>query len=380
MFSAEEPKLDSFYECMLDSKVSIILPVELSVVMPIFNQQDIIRHNLNQLSTCIRSRWELILIDDSSTDKSLGVALDWAGEAHSQYDALCRVRVLKTKHQVFETLCDAIGINESTGPYVLEVQSDMEIFELGFDEKLLCAIKSHQDLLMISGRGCHPLEEVTQSFTMELKKAKQGFFFSRLVVKEILGLANALIGRVLLFVAGVLLSKTTSAVDGNSQVPKQPPSQENITLCPSLEIFSVEGRAGRLGMHIEEGFGSEDLKRNQIWVSETVMRGPLLIHKEKYLKAGGFDSRGFFLGNDDHDLAHRAFVSNGYRTAFVPVGFSSPLNQGSTRRKRSFPTLIQLSRSQRRTAKHIFDSGLAKLTQTGAMAPRHVMEIRTFDY
>jgi hypothetical protein len=288
--------------------------------------------------------------------------------------------VLKTKHQVFETLCDAIGIDEATGPYVLEVQSDMEILELGFDEKLLCAIKSHQDLLMISGRGCHTLEEVTQSFRIELKRAKQGFFFSRLVVKEILGFANALIGRVLLFVAGVLLSKKTSTFHRNSPVPEQPPSQEKITLFPTLEIFSAEGRAGRLGMLIEHGFGSEDLKRNQIWVSETVMRGPLLIDKDKYLAVGGFDSKGFFLGNDDHDLAHRAYVSNGFRTAFIPVGFSSPLNQGSTRRKRSFPTLLQLSRSQRRTAKHIFDSGLGRLAQTRAAAPRHVREIRTFDY
>lgn len=380
MLSALEPKLDSFYECMFDSKDSFTLPVELSVVMPVFNQQDLIRHNLNQLSTCIKSRWELILIDDSSTDKSLGVALDWAAEAHSQYDALCRARVLKTKHQVFETLCDAIGINEATGPYVLEVQSDMEILELGFDKKLLCAIKSHQDLLMISGRGCHTLEEVTKSFTIELKRAKQGFFFSRLVVKEILGFANALIGRVLLFVAGVLLSKRNSTVQRNSPVPEKPPSQEKIKLFPPLEIFSLEGRAGRLGMLIEQGFGSEDLKRNQIWVSETVMRGPLIIDKEKYLVAGGFDSRGFFLGNDDHDLAHRAYVSNGFRTGFVPVGFSSPLNQGSTRRKRSFLTLLQLSRSQRRTAKHIFDSGLGKLAQTQDAAPQHVREIRIFDY
>jgi glycosyltransferase involved in cell wall biosynthesis len=372
-------KLDSLYVCTLDSKLDNGHQVDLSVIMPIFNQQEVLRHNLNRLASSLRSKWELILIDDSSTDGSLQVAQDWASEAHPQYDSLCRVRVLKTKHQVFETLCDAIGISETTGPYVLEVQSDMEILEPGFDEKLLRAIKSHPDLLMISGRGCHPLDEVAQSFQLELKKAKNGFFLSRLVAKEVLGFGNAVIRRVLLFIAG-LLSKTTSPVDGNSQAHKLSSSEEDEALFPSLENFSLGGRAGRLGMLLEKGFRSEDLGRNQMWVSETVMRGPLLIHKEKYIKAGGFDSRGFFLGNDDHDLAHRAFISNGYRTAFVPVGFSSPLNLGSTRKKRSLPTLILFSRAQKRTAKHIFDSGLYQLTQVGASAPRPVREIRTFDY
>jgi glycosyltransferase involved in cell wall biosynthesis len=347
--------------------------------MPIFNQQEVLQHNLNKLAASIRSKWELILIDDSSTDGSLQVAQDWTKEAPPQYQSLFRVRVIKTKHQVFETLCDAIGISEATCPYVLEVQSDMEILEPGFDEKLLCAIKSHQDLLMISGRGCHTLEEVTQSFTLELKKAKNGFFLSRLVAKEVLGFANALRGRVLLFIAE-LLSKTSSSVHGNSQAPELSASEMGEALFPSLESFSLEGRAGRLGMLIEQDFKREDLIRNQMWLSETVMRGPLLIDKEKYVKAGGFDSRGFFLGNDDHDLAHRAYVSNGYRTAFVPIGFSSPLNLGSTRKRRSLHTLILFSRSQKRTAKHMFNSGLYQLTQVEASANRPPREIRTFDY
>ena len=379
MPSVAEPKLDSLYVCTLDSKLDTGPQVDLSVIMPIFNQQGAIQHNLNKLAACMRSKWELILIDDSSTDSSLEASLDWAREARSEYDSLCRVRVLKTKHQVFETLCDAIGISEATGPYVLEVQSDMELLEPGFDEKLLCAIKSHQDLLMISGRGCHTLDEVAQSFTLDVKKAKNGFFLSRLVTKEVLGFANAVRGRVLLFIAG-LLSKTSSPVHGNSQASKMSFSEEDEGLFPSLESFRLEGRAGRLGMLIEQDFRREDLRRKQMWLSETVMRGPLLIDKEKYMKAGGFDSRGFFLGNDDHDLAYRAYVSNGYRTAFVPIGFSSPLNLGSTRKRRSLATLILFSRSQKRTAKHIFDSGLYQLTQVGDSAPRPVREIRTFDY
>jgi glycosyltransferase involved in cell wall biosynthesis len=376
---AAEPKLDSLYACALDSKLDTGFQVDLSVVMPIFNQEDVLQNNLSKLAICIRSNWELILIDDSSTDRSLEVAIEWARESHPQYDSLCRVRVLKTKHQVFETLCDAIGISEATGPYVLEVQSDMEILEPGFDEKLLCAIKSHQDLLMISGRGCHTLEEVAHEFTLELKKAKNGFFLSRLVAKEVLGFANALIMRVLSSIA-LLLSKTNADAGSKSQASKKCSSDEDKKLLPSLEIFSAQGRAGRLGLLLEQGFGSEDLGRNQMWVSETVMRGPLLIHKEKYIEAGGFDFKGFFLGNDDHDLAYRAFISNGYRTAFVPVGFSSPLNQGSTRKKRALPTLLLFSRSQKRTAKHILNSGLYQLTQVEASTPRPVREIRTFDY
>jgi len=370
MFVIPGLNLDSLYICKLDSKVGPTSKVDLSVIVPIFNQENILDRNLSQLATCMSSNWELILIDDSSTDGSLQVGLNWAMEASLHYASLERVRVLQTHNQVFETLCDAIGISESTAPYVLEVQSDMGILESGFDEKLLSAINSSPDLLMISGRGCQTFQEVADSFKAGIKNSR----FSPLpilLLKETLGHAAASLKRLFLF-------QKASLSNNNSLGLPLIRSEVREVLYPSLSSFSVSGRAGRLGQLIEHEYQSDDLNQNLMWVSDTVMRGPLLIHKSRFRDSGGFDTNSFFLGNDDHDLAYRAFVAHGYRTAFVPVGFSSPLSQGSTRKRKSITTLVHFRRSQKRTTKHSPNSGLFRLAKEGVPNPLPVRQIRIF--
>ena len=75
--------------------------------------------------------------------------------------------------------------------------------------------------------------------------------------------------------------------------------------------------------------------RDTLYLHETVMRGPYALDRRRFLDVGGFDTGRFFLGNDDHDLAVRAWRDFGYRVGYTPVVFSSPLELGTTRRTRT---------------------------------------------
>ena len=364
-------RLESLFSSELDIVFSKGINPDVSVVMPIFNQQDHLSHNLSQLSSCMRMKWELILIDDSSTDNSLKAVLKWAQDSRQRPSTLLRVRVLRTKHQQFETLCDAIGFSVATAPHLLEVQSDMEITEPGFDYKLVLAMNSQPDVFMISGRGCHPFSEAAEAVLLTIEKLQNKSILLELIFVEFIRFRNSLTS-----VFNAARGAWTRKSHHIAQNLKPPEARNQIF--PGPGSFGKHGRAGRLGSLIRHDIDSSDLSRGQIWVGETVMRGPLLVHRERLESLGGLDTRAFFLGNDDHDLAYRAFFSKGYRTAFVPVGFKSPIHHGSTRKKRSLSTLVLLARSMRRTSRHLASSGLYSLIQLGEKAPLPKNEIRSF--
>jgi len=116
--------------------------------------------------------------------------------------------------------------------------------------------------------------------------------------------------------------------------------------------FLKLGKAGRLGNLIDHQFRLDTTRPPKVYLGETIMRGPLLIDKEKYLELGGFNTEAFFLGFDDHDFCLRANLNN-YRVGYTPVGFSAPLKEGSTRKKRTalsefliFLNIIRISSSR----------------------------------
>lgn len=364
--------LDSRYVVRVDTVFEREVIPDVSVVVPIFNQQGHIIHNLNQLATCMRLSWELILIDDSSTDNSLKVAIEWAADCYRRSALLVRVRVLSTTKQQFETICDAIGFSLATAIHILEVQSDMELLEPGFDKKLVFAMNSHSDLFMISGRGCHPFREATEALILAIEMAKSKAILLRLMLGELLKRGISFIG---LFTPTPTSSKGGHPANTQELIPWPDRSQ----IFPTIASFRENGRAGRLGGLISQVIEISDIPQGKMWVGETVMRGPLLVHRERYMNVGGLDTLAFFLGNDDHDLAYRAFVTQGYRTAFVPVAFKSPIDQGSTRKRKSLSTMIYLSRQMRRTSKHLLNSGLYSLIKIGEK-PRHspMPEVRSY--
>ena len=137
----------------------------------------------------------------------------------------------------------------------------------------------------------------------------------------------------------------------------------NLLLAMPMEIYpdliAVSGRCchtltlphqgvGKLGARAEQPHNLPFDMYNQIYLSHTVNRGPLAIRRSMLHELGYLDEPNFVLGDDEHDLFHRAWIQKQWRTAFYPIEVYSPLTWGSTRKAR--PAHVQAYLNSRRQA------------------------------
>ena len=343
-----------------------------SVVVPFFNQEEIILRNLSSLAEAMASEWELILIDDASKDDSFRIALDWAKCALQYSPNLVRVRLLQNSKELFETECDSIGFQAATGKYLLEIQIDMKLYEHAFDLKLINALSAHNDIFMISGRGTTSLMECAIDFMATTNRYQGALAFPKLIIRIVLELT--LIRRV----AASLFRASKKMVQpiGSRSINLKEHSQTKI--CPSQAEFEITGNAGRLGAQIDFRLSESFQKLRKIWLGQTVMRGPLMIDRNLYSSIGGLDNDHFFLGNDDTDLAYRGYREKKLRCGFVPVGFDSPLDQGSTRRRSSTKTQIIKELKSFMIYRNRSSSALYKLGTSELWSSLPTPEVRSF--
>jgi len=321
---------------------------EVTVVMPIFNQSGIIIRNLTSLVDSLELKARLILIDDASFDASFDLI-------SQSLDLLCDIKPLaielhRFKRSRFETHCDDFGISLARTKYVIEVQSDMQVKDKGFDSRLVACMVAHPDLIAVSGRGVQPLSEPIDYFiTTAGSDRSRG---QSVLIHILMTLSIRLTPRVVLQFAKSLKKRLF-------RVPEIVPSDPNPR---PTEDFATTGRAG-IRIPSEE-LSVETYKESRlVFVGETVMRGPLLIDREKYEEVGGFDTGAFFQGFDDHDLVLRGRIQ-GYGCGYSPINFLSPESDGTTRKPRSWKSelailfeLIRISRLRRNSVLSLYSRG-----------------------
>ncbi len=301
----------------------------LSAVIPVFNQELKIESVIQSLLVNLSVPTELIVIDDASADQSLAVLREVMARLVPLSKHLTQARLFCFKNSVFETQCDCFGIENAVGEYVLELQADMYINEPGFDRKMIDAIRKYPDIFMLSGRGTEKIMPVHQLYLKGLgaEGCHRSSLFAHLVTRIL---------RRFSFIQ-VLLQRRYSK---NKQITHHLNSEVVASIVyPDLATFEVSGCAGRLGELIEEDV---KVKNEYLWLSESVMRGPLLIDRRKYFEVGGFDNHRFYQGYDDHDLAIRGWEIGGYRSAFIPLGFESPVEAGTGRRRKSLKQELEI--------------------------------------
>ncbi len=119
-----------------------LLNPKVSVVIPVYNVEKYLRQCLDSVIHQTLSDIEIILIDDGSTDRSGHIC-----DEYSKRDT--RVRVI---HKTNEGLSSArnVGIDESTAPFLMFIDSD-DWVEPDFCEKpYKAAIKNNADLVLFS--------------------------------------------------------------------------------------------------------------------------------------------------------------------------------------------------------------------------------------
>jgi glycosyltransferase involved in cell wall biosynthesis len=304
-----------------------------SIVIPVFNQESKIIQNIKSILKCSLLPHEIIILNDSSTDGTLNKLITELPKIIELSNFCNKITVWNFDLPVYETQCDVSGIELSVADYILEIQADMKIIEYGFDTKLLKAMQSYPDIIMLSGRGTEKIEDFYDQYFKSLgSEGSAGKNFSSHIFKRLIQHCKQLISPSIINFLKVLCNGINLENVHNNKVQ----------IFPDQDTFSLLGRAGKLGLNINSDIFSE---KKKIWLSETVMRGPLFIDKKKYLEVGGFDVEKFFLGFDDHDLAVRSWVLKSYRCGYVPIKFYSPLEDGSTRKSKSLMQEIQMIRN-----------------------------------
>lgn len=338
---------------------------EITIVIPVFNQARIIVRNLEALcrSLCLAAR--VIIIDDGSTDGTASVISSYLRElSQNSSSASLVIDLYRFEQSQFETRCDAFGLSIADTDFVIEVQADMQVSDLNFDKRLVRAMTANPDLFAISGKGVEPVLEVLSYYR---KTAGSDRSRGRTILGHI--------GRTLAGGLVKLLRQLRSPFGWKKIVP-EPHLEIEATYYPNEVDFKKSGRAG-FHMSDEEAKSEQITPSNQIWIGETVMRGPLIIDRKKYQEVGGFDTSSFFQCFDDHDLVLRAAIM-GYPSGFSPVRYYSPLEDATSRKPRSFKSemlilknLMRISRSRKKTA--LAQLGLGKL-----FVPRVVPHVRHF--
>ena len=228
-----------------------------SIVTPVYNQENIIIQNFKSiLDNTTEKYYELIYILDSCSDNTETNLINFINKMNvEEYPLLIKILILKSSIPLFETSADNLGFICSDGDYILEIQADMTMTQLGYNMKLLKPFTLNENIIGISGRCCHSFDETNGIGKLGLDITKQ--------------------------------------------------------LLPNID-------------------------QNSYYIGETCNRGPLLLNNSKLKELGYLDEVNYFLENSDHDLFARAYFLKNWICGYVPIEFSSPLENGSTRKPRDY--------------------------------------------
>lgn len=300
---------------------------EVTFVVTVFNQVEIIHRVLLSISEMSSKNFDLVIIDDCSTDGTSAEVVRFL-ESISNPKLSCfnqragRLASYKSRLSFFETECDNYGILKSETDMIVLIQSDIEITELNFDEKMYLALKSSPDLFMISGRG------VANENVVRLESLVTRANPIRTTIVKLARRVLRVLGR-----------KEPIPAPGLSEADREATTELFESIFPNEEKFSSGGTAGWRGQLLDLWNQSSPSARQyprRIWVGQYVMRGPIAFMRDRYYLLDGFNRGAFFLGFDDLDLCLRARSNFGWRVGFVPLSFNSPMAWGTTRKKRSY--------------------------------------------
>lgn len=125
-----------------------------SIVMPVHNQEALLKRVLNSVVETTLGTYELIVILDGCTDGTVQQFEEWK-TALVRPKNLCHIECIVNPTGLFETSCDNQGFRISRGKYIVEIQADMVVLTLGYNILLASPLEQYPDMIGVSGRCCH---------------------------------------------------------------------------------------------------------------------------------------------------------------------------------------------------------------------------------
>lgn len=113
---------------------------KISIIMPVYNAEKSLNKSINSIRTQSMKDWELLLINDGSTDSSPNLC-DYFKSKDS------RIKVFHKKNEGVST-ARQIGINNASGTYSIHVDADDWIESTMLEELYNKAIKENADIVI----------------------------------------------------------------------------------------------------------------------------------------------------------------------------------------------------------------------------------------
>ena len=88
---------------------------KVSIIMPVYNGEKVLRRSLNSIINMDYSNWELIVVNDGSNDKTKEIFKD--------YELDSRIKIINKKNEGV-SVARNIGISVATGDYIIFVDAD----------------------------------------------------------------------------------------------------------------------------------------------------------------------------------------------------------------------------------------------------------------
>jgi glycosyltransferase involved in cell wall biosynthesis len=127
-----------------------------SIVMPVHNQSEIICKVLDRVIEYTLGSFEIMIILDGCTDATKANLLQFMQQLNPP-STLVALVIIENIDGIFETSCDNQGFVSARGEFIVEIQADMLILTFGYNVILSAALRTHTDLIAVSGRCCHTL-------------------------------------------------------------------------------------------------------------------------------------------------------------------------------------------------------------------------------
>lgn len=118
--------------------------VLLSIVVPVYNCEQYIKSCVKSIESETTDSYEIILVDDCSTDSSCSICYELSRQNHN-------VRALQTEKNGGATLARLLGIEKSKGKYIGFIDADDYVDKMYVDE-LISAMDKDTDII---GFGCY---------------------------------------------------------------------------------------------------------------------------------------------------------------------------------------------------------------------------------
>ena len=90
---------------------------KVSIILPVFNCEKYLKHTIVSVQSQVYKNWELLIVDDASTDGSLAEARRFA--AHDP-----RIKVMSVEKNMGVGACRNMALEKATGEYIAFIDSD----------------------------------------------------------------------------------------------------------------------------------------------------------------------------------------------------------------------------------------------------------------